>query len=83
MESSGGGAEVALFKVEDAGAKFEFFATVIVNDVDNNVRDGEIFELVEGVGKEDFVIFFVGGENIGAEVGHFDVVEAERSGGGE
>ena len=70
-----------MFKVKDTSAEFNLFVTVVVDDVDHGVRNGEIFEIIEGVGEDDFVAFFVGLKNSGAKVGHFDVVEAKECGG--
>ena len=67
-----------MLKVENAGAEFEFFVAVVVDDVDDGMGENEIFERVEIVGKGDFVAFFVGFEDGGAEVDHFDVVETKK-----
>ena len=75
-----GGSEVTLFEIKDTGAEFELFVAVVVDNVDDRVGDGKIFKLVEGVGEDDFVAFFVGSENGGAEIGHFDVVETKKGG---
>lgn len=81
LEDLGSGSEVALFEVKNAGAEFKFFVAIVVDDVNDGMRNSEVFELIESIGKDDFVSFFIGGEDGGAKVGHFDMIETKKGSG--
>ena len=81
LEDGGSVAKVAFFEIKDAGAKFEFLTTVVVDDVDDDVSSREVFKRIQVVCENELVPFGVGVKDGGAERGHFYVVEAKESGG--
>ncbi len=78
-----GGAKVLVFEIERPGAEDDGLSAVALGDINDDVRKNEVLKFDKTLLNRGIIIRGVSVEHGTAQIGHFQMVEAKKSGGHE
>ncbi len=78
-----GGAKVLVFEIERPSAKDDGLSTIALGDIDDDVRKNEVLKFDKTLLNRDIIIRSISIEYGTAQIGHFQMVEAKKSGSHE